>query len=203
MGLESFLPSGNEKLDSLLRFSAEIDKMTSVIRRTVHVDGSGRENDAEHSWHIALMSLLFYDFALEKVDVSHAAKLCLTHDLVEIYAGDTFAYDKSGNETKKEREKNAADRLFSLLPNELGFSLRSLWEEFEEGKTAEAKYALCLDRLQPLLHNSLTGGRTWKENKTLRADVESHTKIIHDFMPEAYKWIEQNLDRAQQNGWLT
>lgn len=202
MGLEAFIKSSNIRLDQQLRFTAEIDKMTSILRRTMLVDGSRRENDAEHSWHIAVMALIFEEYAAEPVDISRAVKMCVVHDLIEIYAGDTFAYDVAGNEDKAEREAAAADKLFAQLPSEQGAEIRSFWEEFDAMQTADAKYAACMDRLQPFLHNTLTGGHTWVESGTARPSVEKRMAIIKDFMPEVYKWVEANLDNAVAQGWL-
>lgn len=202
MGIEDFLSSKNTRLDQQLKFSAEIDKMTSIIRRTSLVDRSRRENDAEHSWHIATMALLFEEYATEPVDVSRVVKMCVVHDLIEIYAGDTFAYDEKGNEDKAERENQAADKLFSQLPAEQGDMIRALWEEFDAMETADAKYAACMDRLQPFLHNTLTEGYTWIESGTKRASVEKRMAVIKDFMPEVYKWVSDNMDRAVESGWL-
>lgn len=202
MGMEDFLGSGKVRLDRQLKFSAEIDKMTSIIRRTSLIDRSRRENDAEHSWHIAAMALLFTEYAKEPVDVSRAVKMCIVHDLVEIYAGDTFAYDQKGNEGKEERERIAADQLFSQLPEDQGSEIRALWEEFDKMETADAKYAACMDRLQPFLHNTLTEGFTWAESGTCRALVEKRMGVIREFMPEVYEWISINLDRAIESGWL-
>jgi putative hydrolase of HD superfamily len=202
MGIEDFLSSQNTRLDQQLKFSAEIDKMTSIIRRTSLVDRSRRENDAEHSWHIATMALLFEEYATEPVDVSRVVKMCVVHDLIEIYAGDTFAYDEKGNEDKAERENQAADKLFSQLPAEQGNLIRALWEEFDAMETADAKYAACMDRLQPFLHNTLTEGYTWIESGTKRASVEKRMAVIKEFMPEVYKWVSDNMDRAVESGWL-
>ena len=202
MGMEDFLTSGKSRLDQQLKFSAEIDKMTGILRRTLLVDHSRRENDAEHSWHIAVMAMLFEEYAKEPVDVSRVAEMCVVHDLVEIYAGDTFAYDVSGNQDKAEREAAAADKLFSQLPEEQGRRIRELWEEFDAMETADAKYAACMDRLQPFLHNTLTQGHTWVEGGTARAAVEKRMSLIKEFMPEVYGWISDNLDRAVENGWL-
>ena len=176
--------------------------MTSVLRRTMLIDGSRRENDAEHSWHIAVMALIFNEYASEIVDVSRAVKMCVVHDLIEIYAGDTFAYDVAGNQDKAEREAASADKLFAQLPSELGIEIRALWEEFDAVQTPDAKYAACMDRLQPFLHNTLTAGHTWVEGGTCRAQVEKRMAIIKDFMPEVYKWVEKNLDNAVEKGWL-
>lgn len=202
MGIESFIESKNIRLDQQLRFTAEIDKMTSILRRTMLIDGSRRENDAEHSWHIAVMALIFEEYATEPVDVSRAVKMCVVHDLIEIYAGDTFAYDTAGNADKAEREAAAADKLFAQLPKEQGAEIRSLWEEFDAMQTSDSKYAACMDRLQPFLHNTLTGGHTWVESGTARPSVEKRMAIIKDFMPEVYKWVEQNLNNAIAKGWL-
>ena len=202
MSIESFIKSSNIRLDQQLRFTAEIDKMTSILRRTMLIDGSRRENDAEHSWHIAVMALIFEEYATEPVDVSRAVKMCVVHDLIEIYAGDTFAYDVAGNADKAEREAAAADKLFAQLPEKQGAEIRSLWEEFDSMETPDSKYAACMDRLQPFLHNTLTGGHTWVESGTARSSVEKRMAIIKDFMPEVYKWVEKNLDNAIANGWL-
>ena len=202
MGMEDFLTSGRLRLDQQLKFTVEIDKMTGILRKTLLVDKSRRENDAEHSWHIAVMALLFEEYAREPVNVSRAVEMCVVHDLVEIYAGDTFAYDVNGNKDKKAREKAAADKLFSQLPKEQGKMIRDLWEEFDAMETSDAKYAACLDRLQPFLHNTLTEGHTWVEGGTERTAVEKRMAIIKEFMPEIYEWISANLDRAIENGWL-
>ena len=202
MGIEDFLSSGNQRLDQQLKFSAEIDKMTGIYRRTMLLSEESHENDAEHSWHIAVMGLLFKEYCVEEPDVERAIKMMVVHDLIEIYAGDTFAYDVEGNASKAEREAKAADKLYSQLPAEQGAELRSLWEEFDAMETADAKYAACLDRLQPLLHNTLTEGHTWQNGKTVRAQVEERAKVIKEFMPEVYEWIRKNLDNSVEKGWL-
>ncbi len=203
MGIQDFIESKNIRLDQQLRFTAEIDKMTSILRRTVLIDGSRRENDAEHSWHIAVMALIFSEYAREMVDIGRAVKMCVVHDLVEIYAGDTFAYDPSANLDKAERETKAADRLFSQLPPDQGLEIRALWEEFDAMKTPDSKYAACMDRIQPFLHNTLTDGHTWVEGGTNRAAVEKRVEIIKDFMPEVYAWVEKNIEAAVEKGWLS
>ena len=202
MGIENFLSSGNVRLDQQLKFTAEIDKMTGILRRTVLIDKSRRENDAEHSWHIAAMAMLFEEYAVEPVNVSRAVMMCVVHDLIEIYAGDTFAYDVKANQDKADREKLAADKLFNLLPEEQGTMIRNLWEEFDAMETPDAKYAACMDRLQPFLHNTLTDGFTWVESGTSRAVVEKRMAVIKSFMPRVYEWIEDNIERAIERGWL-
>ena len=203
MGIEDFISSGIDRLDMQLKFTAEIDKMTSVLRRTMLLDKSRRENDAEHSWHIAVMALLFEEYASEPVDIGHVVKMCVVHDLIEIYAGDTFAYDVKGNLDKAEREEKAADKLFAILPEEQGAYIRALWEEFDGMETADSKYAACLDRIQPFFHNTLTEGHTWVESGTTdRAAVEKRMSIVKKFMPSVYPWVEKNIDNAIAKGWL-
>ena len=202
MAMKDFVGSENSRLNQQLLFTAEIDKMTEVLRRTMLINKSRRENDAEHSWHIAAMAMLFSEYAIEPVNVSRAVQMCVVHDIVEIDAGDTFAYDVQGNIDKAEREKEAADKLFSKLPPDQGEMIRSLWEEFDAMETPDAKYAACMDRLQPFLHNTLTDGHTWNEGKVARASVEKRMAMIKEFMPEVYKWVSANLDNAIEKGWL-
>lgn len=202
MRISNFFPCNDDKLNKLLLWTAEIDKMTHILRHTLLVDASRRENDAEHSWHIAVMALLFSEYAESAINVGHAVKMLVVHDLIEIYAGDTFAFDKNGNKTKKIREKDAADKLFSELPNDIGKEIRTLWEEFEEMQTNDAKYANCMDRLQPFLHNTLTDGHTWKEANATVEMVEKRTHIIKEFMPKVYKWIDDNIKNAVKIGWI-
>ena len=203
MGVQDFLEGKNERMNQQLLFTAEIDKMTDVLRQTVLINKSRRENDAEHSWHIAVMAMLFSEYASEPVNIGRVVQMCVVHDLVEIEADDTFAYDVQGNIGKAEREKEAADKLFSKLPEDQGHMIRSLWEEFDAMETADAKYAACMDRLQPFLHNTLTEGHTWGQGKVTRGAVEKRMAVIKDFMPEVYEWLKANLDRAVEKGWLS
>lgn len=191
-----------DKLKKRLCFAAEIDKMTGIMRRTLLIDGSRQENDAEHSWHIAMMAVIFAPYMEESADANRAAVLCLAHDLVEIYAGDTFAFDKAGYETKAAREKSAADKLFSMLPDGQGDEIRALWEEFEAGKTAEAKLAVCMDRLQPFLHNTLTSGHTWVHGNVKVNDVFNRMKPVMEYMPLLRTWIEESVLDAVKKGFL-
>lgn len=202
MGINDFMESGNNRLDQQLLFTAEIDKMTDVLRQTLLINKSRRENDAEHSWHIAVMAMLFSEYTIEPVDVGRAVQMCVVHDIVEIEAGDTFAYDAQGNIGKAAREKEAADKLFERLPVDQGKMIRGLWEEFDAMETADAKYAACMDRLQPFLHNTLTDGHTWGNGKVARKSVEERTTIIKEFMPEVYHWIITNINRAIEKGWM-
>ena len=201
-----YIPSGNSRLDAQLKFTAEIDKMTSVYRKTLLIDRSRAENDAEHSWHIAVMALLFEEYAVEKVDLRHAMEMLIVHDLIEIYAGDTFAYDVEDNKTKAAREEAAAEKLFSILPPEQGAKIRALWEEFDAHATPDARYADCLDKLQPYFHNIMTEGFTWRNaiagKRTTRKQVAQRMSPLKDFMPEVYKWVEHTMEEAVRRGWL-
>ena len=202
MEIENFLPGNDEKINQLLKFTAEVDKMTSISRRTLLINKSRRENDAEHSWHIALMAMLFKDYAPEGCDVSRSVQMCIVHDLVEIYAGDTFAYDVNANKDKEEREQKAADKLFGELSSELGKEFRQLWEEFDAMETPEAKYAAAMDRLQPFLHNTLTDGHTWKEGKPSVENVNKRIAPAFELIPELKDWYDKNIQRAVEKGWL-
>lgn len=202
MAIEDFVPCRNEDVNKILKFTAEIDKMTSVLRRTMLIDKSRRENDAEHSWHIAVMAILFEKFAPTGTDISRAVKMCIVHDLVEIYAGDTFAYDINGNKSKAEREAKAADKLFGMLPEDVGKEIRILWEEFDCMETPDAKYAACMDRIQPYLHNTLTDGHTWVEGKVSKTQVLERSGVIEETLPEVWDWVLKNVENGVKNGWI-
>ncbi|MEH2450558.1 HD domain-containing protein [Nostoc sp.] len=159
------------RLTQQIQFIIEIDRLKQVIRQTLLTDGSRRENSAEHSWHLAVMAIVLAEYAPEGVDIFHAIKMLLIHDLVEIDAGDTFCYDVQGNESKAVREAQAALRLFRLLPADQGRELRLLWDEFEAGETPTAKFAAVLDRIQPLLQNQQNGGETLRTHGIRRDQV--------------------------------
>ena len=147
-----------ERLKKQLEFILEADKSKFIGRQTYLSDGIRKENDAEHSWHLALMTALLSEYAKEKIDVQKTMLMVLIHDIVEIDAGDTYAYDEKGKLSQREREVKAADRIFNLLPKDQAKSMRDLWEEFESCETPEAKFARCLVNLQPILLNDKTGG---------------------------------------------
>ena len=166
----------DERLQKQLAFSLEIDKEKNVLRQT-HLSGHGRrENDAEHAWHMAIMAYLLREYANEKVDIARVMLMCLIHDLVEIDAGDTYAYDPEGLKTRKARENAAKERIFSILPEDQKMELTALFDEFEEGRTAEARYAHAMDNLQPLLLNDSNGGSDWKEHGVTAAAVYGRQK---------------------------
>ena len=161
----------NERLLKQMAFIREVDKEKTIFRQTWLTDGTRKENDAEHSWHLAMMAMLLSEYANEKVDVLHVMSMVLIHDLVEIDAGDTYAYDDAGNKTKAKRELAAADRLFNILPEDQAKKLRALWDEFEEAKTPEAKFANTLDKCQPILLNDASGGKSWDEHEVYAQQI--------------------------------
>ena len=171
---------GDERFQSQLAFLLEMDKMKNIYRQTYVLHEDRKENDAEHAWHLAMLALVLSEYANEPVDLKTVLATVLIHDVVEIDAGDTYAYDAAGNATKAEREQKAADRLFGLLPPDQGAEMRRLWEEFEAGSTPEARFAAALDRIQPLLLNYTKGGLSWKKHGTRRSQVEGRMQPICD-----------------------
>ncbi|GAJ03685.1 unnamed protein product, partial [marine sediment metagenome] len=153
-----------DRLNKQIEFIIEIDKLKTVFRRAYIADSSRRENSAEHSWHVATMAVILAEYCKGDVELLRVIKMLLLHDIVEVDAGDTGIYDTIAGQDKAERETRAADRLFSLLPNEQAEELRDIWNEFEVGSSPEAKFARALDRLIPLIHNYYTQGRRWKED---------------------------------------
>ena len=161
----------NERLKQQLDFILEIDKEKNILRQT-HLSGHGRrENDAEHAWHMAIMAYLLKDYANEPVDIAKVMIMCLIHDIVEIDAGDTYAYDTEGLKTQKAREDAAKERIFSLLPEDQKKELTALYDEFENYQTPESKFAHSLDNLQPLLLNNSNGGGDWREHQVTSEQV--------------------------------
>lgn len=189
-------------LNSLLAFILEIDKLKSVFRQTLLTDQSRRENSAEHSWHLAIMAMLLPEYAAEPVDVARVMKMVLVHDLVEIDAGDTFAYDVTGNQGKHEREQRAAERIFGMLPEDKGRELRGLWDEFEEATTPESRYANALDRLQPLLHNANTEGGTWRIHNVRREQVYKRMEPVRTGLPDIWPTVVKIVEDAVGRGWI-
>lgn len=149
------------RIDRQFDFIREIDKEKFITRQTFLSDAKRRENDAEHAWHMAIMTLLLSEYANEEIDVLRVISMLLIHDLVEIDAGDTYAYDEEGKQTQRAREVKAADRIYGILPEDQGEKLRELWEEFEEAQTPEAKFAHVMDNVQPAMLNDYTEGKDW------------------------------------------
>lgn len=188
------------RLEQQLQFILEIDKVKKIIRQTPLSDASRKENDAEHSWHIALMAYLLQEYAEEPVEVSKVMLMVLIHDLVEIDAGDTYAYDEEGAKTKDEREKKAADRIFGLLPEEQGMYLKALWEEFEAYETAEARYAHLLDNFQPLLLNDAAGGISWTEHQVKKSQIYKRNEKVEETSATIWKCMQDKIDKHIQAG---
>jgi putative hydrolase of HD superfamily len=190
------------RLEQQINFILEIDKLKNIIRRTYLLDESRLENTAEHSWHVALAVLLLAEYAPHTIDAARACKMMLIHDIIEIDAGDTFLYDESGNEDKAEREQQAAERLFNLLPTDQAAELRAIWDEFEARETAEAKFARGLDRLMPLMHNYYTQGSTWKAHNVTSDLVYKMNAIIADASPELWEFAQFMIKDALDKGYL-
>ena len=192
----------DDRLARQIRFLAEIDRLKQVFRQTYLTDGSRKENDAEHSWHLATMAVLLAEYAAEDVDLLRAVKMALVHDIVEIDAGDTFCYDRVGAADKLDRERRAADRIFALLPEDQACELRALWEEFEARRTPEARYAAALDRLQPLLQNLRTQGAAWREHGVTLNEVLARNAHVAEGAPKLWHMIEVMIRDAARRGWL-
>lgn len=193
----------SDRLERQIAFIVEIDKLKQVLRRTYLVDGKRRENSAEHSWHLAAMAVLLSEYAREELDLARVVKMLLLHDVVEIDAGDTFAYDEAAHADKAERERVAAERIFNLLPADLAGEVFALWEEFEAGETPEAKYAEALDRLQPILLNYGSGGIAWREHGISSEQVTARNRHIEAGAPALWTYVRGLIDRAVSNGRLT
>jgi len=190
------------RLIQQIQFIIEIDKLKGILRQTLLTDASRRENSAEHSWHIALMAVLLAEYSPVQIDVLRVVKMLLIHDLVEIDAGDTFCYDVQHNQSKAQRELQAADRLFGLLPPDQGVELRSLWDEFEAQQTPEAHFAASLDRLQPLLNNYQTEGGTWKQHGITNDRVLHRASPMAIGAPALWEFTQSLIQDAVTRGYL-
>jgi putative hydrolase of HD superfamily len=190
------------RLSQQIQFILEIDKLKLVLRQTLLTDGSRQENSAEHSWHLAVMAIALSEYAATPIHVNRAIFMVLLHDLVEIDAGDTFCYDAQANQNKAEREAEAADRLFGLLPADQSREFRAIWEEFETGETADAQFAKALDCLQPLLHNWQTQGGTWRIHQVQRSQVLRRMQAVKVALPALWGMVEQIIDEAVELGYL-
>ncbi|HEY0995256.1 MAG TPA: HD domain-containing protein [Gemmatimonadaceae bacterium] len=190
-----------ERLRQQLAFVREVDRLKGVLRRTALGDRSRRENSAEHSWHLAVMALALAEHAPPGTDVGHAVELLVVHDLVEIDAGDTFAFDVAGYADKEAREQAAASRIFGLLPPDVAARFRAWWDEFEAGATPEARFANALDRFQALVQNDAAGdGGTWREHGISREAVLRRMAPIRDGAPGLWPVVMDAVDRATASG---
>jgi putative hydrolase of HD superfamily len=191
-------------LSTALAFLREADKLKSILRQTrVTFDPERRENDAEHSWHLALMAVVLADYGPPGLDLLSVLRMVLVHDLVEIDAGDTFLYDDAHAASKTERETAAADRLFGMLDEPMRGELRGAWEEFEAGTTPAARFARALDRLQPMLQNLYTDGASWRAHGITAPQVRAKNgPPIRDGAPDLWAQAEAMLTEAVRRGWL-
>ncbi len=193
----------DERLKKQIEFIIEIDKLKHITRQNLIADGSREENDVEHSWHLAVMAILLSEYAKEKdLDVLKTVKMVLIHDMVEIDAGDTFCYDTVGYLDKGDRERRAAERLFGILPEDQAEEFRRLWEEFEERKTPEAKFAAALDRIQPLLNNYLTQGHTWNKHTVTSDRVMERSRPIKEAAPVLWDFVYELIEESIEKGYL-
>ncbi len=192
----------NDRLDQLFDFFREIDKEKKIVRQNYLTDGSRKENDAEHAWHMALMTILLSDYANEPIDVLKTVTMLLLHDIVEIDAGDTYAYDTEGQKTQRAREEKAAARIFGILPEDQQKKLGDLWEEFESGDTPEARFARTMDRIQPTILNAASGGISWMEHKVTSEQILGRNKktpegseVLWNYVYE--KILKPNMDNGK------
>lgn len=190
----------DERLKKQLDFLLEIDREKQIFRQTHILGGSRRENDAEHAWHMAIMAFVLQEYANEEIDVLKVIQMVLMHDLVEIYAGDTYAYDEQAKKSQRERELAAADRIYGMLPEDQGRAYRKLWDEFEAKETAEAKFARMLDNYQPLSLNHANQGGDWRAHDVARSQVEKRNEISHEGSETIGKVIADIIEENVKKG---
>jgi putative hydrolase of HD superfamily len=191
-----------DRLLQQMRFILEIDKLKTIRRRNHISDGSRVENDAEHSWYVAIMATLLAEHANEAVDVFRVVRMALIHDLVEIDAGDTFIYDSEAKKSQKEREAKAAGRIFNLLPADQAEEISGLWKEFEECVTPEARYARAIDRLSAIVLNHASNGKTWKEHAVSLASIIEVNERIANGSDALWHFTKSLIDDAVSKGMI-
>jgi putative hydrolase of HD superfamily len=197
------IPGQNSRFQKQIEFIIEVDKLKHVLRQTILMDRSRRENSAEHSWHIALLVFVLAEYSPETdIDLLHVMKMLVIHDLVEIDAGDTYCYDDKGREDQAQREKNAADRIFGLLPSDQATEFRALWDEFEKRETPESRFANAMDRVQPFLHNYFTKGQTWQAHNINSRQVHKRMRPLKDGAPDLWDYVNNLILDAVNNGIL-
>ncbi len=190
----------DERLKKQLDFALEIDKEKNIFRQT-HLSGHGRnENDAEHAWHMAIMAYLLREYSNESIDITRVMLMCLIHDVVEIDAGDTYAYDEEGKKTQKAREEAAKERIYSLLPEDQKKELAAIFDEFEESKTPESKFAHAMDNLQPLMLNNSNDGGDWREHGVSAEQVYGRQKRTKEGSEKLYEITDQIIKKHKERG---
>ena len=186
-----------DRLEKIVEFCRTIDREKFIQRKTYLTDGERLENDAEHAWHLAVMALLLGEYSNSEIDLLRVVSMVLIHDLVEIYAGDTFAYDEAGMKTQKARESAAADKLFPMLPDDLASRFRGLWDEFESEETAEAKFAHTLDNFQPMMLQAASDGRAWREGGRRLSEVLRRNARTAEGSKTLWNYAEEHFIRPQ------
>lgn len=191
-----------KRLEQQIAFCREIDKEKFIGRQTWLSGATRKENDAEHAWHMAVMTVLLSEYANEEIDVLRTMTMLLIHDLVEIYAGDTYAYDEEGKKTQKRRELAAADRLFQMLPEDQGKKFREIWEEFEAENTPESRFARTMDNLQPMMLNAATDGKSWADRGIRLSQILGRNKntakgseVLWEYAKENF--LQPNLEKGR------
>ncbi|NOI65514.1 HD domain-containing protein [Vibrio sp. 99-8-1] len=193
----------NQRLIKQMALIMELDQLKSVLRRTrVKCDGHRLENSAEHSWHVALMAILLQEHANAPVDISRVVKMLLLHDIVEIDAGDTFVYDQIESEKQEQKELQAAERLFAMLPDDQGEELFTIWREFEKAESDDAKFAKAIDRIIPILMNHNSQGQSWVEHGIARQQVININQRIEKGSEVLWQKALEIIDESVANGWL-
>ena len=190
------------RMNRQIEFIKEIDKLKDVYRQSYLLSQARNENTAEHCWHIAMMAMLLVEYANSPVNLLHVIEMLLVHDIVEIDAGDTFCYDEEGNADKEQREQEAANRLFNILPLDQANRLMQLWQEYEVQETAESKFAKAIDRFMPLMHNINTSGRSWKEHGITKSQVIQRNKRIADGSEVLWRYTIHHILKATEEGVL-
>lgn len=189
-----------ERIKRQMDFLREIDKLKTIGRQNYLADGSRKEDDAEHSWHLALCALVLQEHMPEPVNVSRTVELVLVHDLVEIWAGDAYAYDMQAQEAQHEKEVKAAEKLFGMLPEDQRSYFQELWEEFEGCKTTEARFARVMDNCQPLLLNDASGGKSWREHGISQEQVYRRNEKVRQWAPEIWAYMESLIQKNVELG---
>lgn len=184
-------------------FIVELDKMKTILRQTSIIGSDEREDDAQHSWHISLMAMVLAQYSNEEIDLFKTIKMLLIHDLVELYAGDTFCYDKEANKGKREREEEAIGEISKMLSGDKGMEIKTLWLEFEDMESQEAVFAAAMDRLQPMLSNYNNGGGTWKKFHISKKDIYKRISPVKEASDSLWEFVEDMIEDAHKKGLIT
>lgn len=192
-----------DRLKKQMNFICEIDKLKHIERQSALTDGTRQENDSEHSWHIAAMAILLYEYSnVQNIDLLKVLKMLLIHDLVEIDAGDTFLYDTLGNSTKEKRENEAAERIFGLLPPDQASEMKALWTEFETRESPEARFAFAMDALQPLLLSFKNKGWSWKKHAVVKSQIIKTKEPIKIGSRDLWEFAKTIIEESVEHGFL-